>query len=257
MATFTVTLDTVNYLTAYAVDAVEIRWLKKDGTGPLALVPGRPGCTTLTPTPGQKVFTCQTDFTAADTGVQTFYAFVKAKLFGVTVPLLLEIGPNAVATVRVGTALASTFTALAAGTFHSCGLTSAGAAHCWGLNGEGQLGDGTRNPSTIPVAVQGGLVFTALTAGVVHSCGLTSAGAAHCWGRNDQGQLGDGTTTTPRLTPVAVQGGLVFTALTAGFIHTCGLTSAGAAHCWGNNDFGQVGDGTTIQRLTPVAVIRP
>ena len=99
-------------------------------------------------------------------------------------------------------------------------------------------------------------MFTALTAGGQFTCGLSSAGAAYCWGYNFYGQLGDGTTTN-RLTPAAVQGGLVFTALTAGDTYACGLTSAGVAYCWGNNQYGDLGDGTSTQRVTPVAVVRP
>ena len=85
------------------------------------------------------------------------------------------------------------FTAIAAGNGHNCGLTSAGAAFCWGGNDYGQLGDGTTTNQTTPVAVMGGLIFTSVTAGGSHSCGLTSVGAAYCWGFNTSGNLGDGT----------------------------------------------------------------
>ena len=68
------------------------------------------------------------------------------------------------------------------------------------------------------------------------------------------GQLGDGT-YTQRLTPVAVHGGLVFSSLTAGYVHTCGLTTGGAAYCWGYNAYGQLGDGTTTNRSVPTRVI--
>jgi alpha-tubulin suppressor-like RCC1 family protein len=145
------------------------------------------------------------------------------------------------------------FTSLTAGNAHTCGLTTMGKAHCWGYNVDGQLGDGTTTNRLAPVAVQSALVFTVLAGGNdQHTCGLTNVGAAYCWGFNEYGSLGDGTTTT-RLTPVAVEGGLVFTALTTGN-HSCGLTNAGAAYCWGFNDSGQLGDGTTTRRLSPVAV---
>ena len=97
------------------------------------------------------------------------------------------------------------------------------------------------------------LVPRSIMAGDFHGCALTSAGAAYCWGNNRDGQLGDGTTTN-RLTPTAMIGGLAFTTLVAGDFHSCGLTSAGAAYCWGYNEYGQLGDGTTTNRLTPTVV---
>src|SRR5664280_2963796 len=69
--------------------------------------------------------------------------------------------------------------------------------------------------------------------GYAHTCALAPSGQAYCWGRHASGQLGDGSGTN-RLTPVAVQqGGVTFTSITAGAYYTCGLTSAGAAYCWG------------------------
>jgi alpha-tubulin suppressor-like RCC1 family protein len=148
-----------------------------------------------------------------------------------------------------------TFTSIIAGNVHTCGLTGAGQAWCWGYNAYGQLGDTTTTDRHTPVAVQqGGVTFASITTGAWHTCGLTSAGAAYCWGYNGNGQLGDNT-TTQSLTPVAVQqGGVTFTSITGGFDHTCGLTSAGAAYCWGYNVYGQLGDNTTADRHTPVAV---
>ena len=98
-----------------------------------------------------------------------------------------------------------TFTTISAGIYHSCGLTSGGAAYCWGYNDFGRLGDGTTSNRTSPVAVAGGLVFRAISAKSYGTCGITTDGATYCWGRNDFGQLGDGTTTN-RSTPVAVLG---------------------------------------------------
>src|SRR5450759_3592960 len=148
-----------------------------------------------------------------------------------------------------------TFSSITAGLTYTCGLTSAGAAWCWGDNGQGRLGDNTTTERHLPVAVQqGGVTFTSITGGADHTCGLTSAGAAYCWGINWAGQLGDNT-TTERDVPTAVQQGPVtFSSITASYYHTCGLTSAGAAWCWGGNWYGELGDNTTTSRSAPVAV---
>jgi alpha-tubulin suppressor-like RCC1 family protein len=141
---------------------------------------------------------------------------------------------------------------------HTCGVVAGGVAYCWGDNEQGQLGTGSADfdPHPLPMAVSGALAFVSLTAGLgSHTCGLLGSGAAYCWGENTFGALGDGS-TTPRATPVPVSGGLVFTALKAGgFIgHTCALTDGGSGYCWGENERGQVGDGSTTDRLSPSPV---
>jgi len=147
-----------------------------------------------------------------------------------------------------------TLASVSPGTTHSCALTPNGAAWCWGRNAEGQLGNGTNSPSLVPVSVAGSLVFTRLQVGTAHTCGLTASGAAYCWGGNLEGELGDGTNSS-RNTPVAVAGNVAFASLGGdGAFHTCGLTSSGAAYCWGFNPFGSLGDGSTTDRWTPVPV---
>jgi alpha-tubulin suppressor-like RCC1 family protein len=147
-----------------------------------------------------------------------------------------------------------TFQQLIAGLYHTCGLTPSGEAYCWGHNSAGQLGDETRAARTSPVAVTGGLTFQQLAGGAWHSCGLTPSGEAYCWGSNGAGQVGDGTNDNSYMAPVAVTGGLTFQQLAGGGWHSCGLTQSGEAYCWGWNESGELGDGTTTQRLTPVAV---
>jgi alpha-tubulin suppressor-like RCC1 family protein len=144
---------------------------------------------------------------------------------------------------------------IAAGEGLTCAVTSAGGAECWGSNGHGELGDGTRTDRHVPVAVTGlaGGV-RAIAVGEALTCALTIGGAVKCWGYNRYGEVGDGT-TTDRHTPVAVTGltGGV-TAIAVGYLHGCALTTAGGVQCWGYNGFGQVGDGTTNDRRVPVMV---
>jgi alpha-tubulin suppressor-like RCC1 family protein len=158
-----------------------------------------------------------------------------------------------------------TYSSVAAGGAHTCALSEAGAAFCWGRGESGQLGipvptttcmtDGGPFPcSMVPVAVSGGLTFAELAAGGAHTCGLVSDGTAYCWGNNGAGQLGDNT-YTHRSSPVPVVTELKFVSLDAGAQHTCGLTSDGTAYCWALNGRGELGDGTTTTSTIPVAVI--
>lgn len=146
--------------------------------------------------------------------------------------------------------------AVGAGLISACALTASGAAYCWGDNGVGALGDGTTTSSAEPVAVAGGHSFTKLAVGVDFACGLTGGGQAYCWGTDQLGQLGDGpgsveSCATPAgtsqcsTTPTAVAGGLTFTDIVAGETFACGLTAAGAVHCWGEDEMGQLGDGAS------------
>jgi alpha-tubulin suppressor-like RCC1 family protein len=142
---------------------------------------------------------------------------------------------------------------------HTCGLDTNGQAYCWGDNQSGQLGIGTADfdPHSVPVPVSGGLTFAAVTAGLdLHSCGFTALGVAYCWGRNTFGALGNRSRKDSAV-PVAVAGNLSFDQLIAGgfFGHTCGFIGSGAAFCWGHNERGQVGDGTTRNRFVPTAVL--
>lgn len=139
---------------------------------------------------------------------------------------------------------------------HSCALREDGAVLCWGGNEVGQLGDGSQGDSNTPVAVQGlaGPVAS-LALGNQHSCALTRAGAVQCWGSNALLQLGSENFGEGQLQPVTVPGldaGVV--EIAAGEEHSCARRVAGEVRCWGRNDIGQAGDGTTLATLAPTAV---
>ncbi len=145
--------------------------------------------------------------------------------------------------------------AVAGGVSHTCGVTTANVAYCWGQGADGQLGTGTSVDQPSPVAVSGGLLFQTVVAGWHHSCGLTPGGSAYCWGANGRGELGDGTNTNSNV-PVLVSGGLVFQSITATTsLHTCGLTASGAAYCWGHGPYGQLGNSARADRNTPQLVV--
>ena len=144
---------------------------------------------------------------------------------------------------------------IVAGATHKCGLTVSGGVRCWGYNYYGQLGDNTKTARSTPgdvAGLAGGVV--AIAVGNSHTCALTAGGGVKCWGYNFYGQLGDNSTAN-RLAPVDVQGlGTGVSAIAAGLLHTCALTASGGVKCWGYNSDGELGDGTTIQRLAPVDV---
>lgn len=143
------------------------------------------------------------------------------------------------------------------GRTHACARRGDGTLSCWGQNRSGQLGDGTfalrAQPVTPPVQD-----VIALAAGANHTCAITRAAALWCWGSNDKGQLGIPAErsivwalSTPRMVLASVA------EVAAGADHTCARTLDGAVWCWGRNDVGQLGDGTTTQRLTPTRVTLP
>ncbi len=146
------------------------------------------------------------------------------------------------------------FASVSSASDHSCGVTLAGAAYCWGLNGRGELGNGGTANSATPVAVRGGLRFATVSAGPSFTCAVTTAGAAYCWGYNGDGELGSGSTAISSSTPTAVSGGLTFTAVASGAFGNCALTTTGAAYCWGADNYGQLGIGSFSPSSVPVAV---
>jgi alpha-tubulin suppressor-like RCC1 family protein len=144
---------------------------------------------------------------------------------------------------------------IAAGPTHTCALSLAGKAYCWGDGKTGQLGTGLTDQRLTPTPVSTSLKFRQIVVGQNFSCALTEAGAAYCWGENSRGRVGDGTTFS-RLAPTAVAGSHVFASLTAGDTHACGLTTTGIALCWGYDVAGELGtQGVALH--TADAVLEP
>jgi alpha-tubulin suppressor-like RCC1 family protein len=149
------------------------------------------------------------------------------------------------------------FREVSAGSLRTCGV--ADVAYCWGSNLFGQVGAGTEWPRHLkPTAVAGGLRFSHVSAGLSQSCGVATSGRAWCWGNNFGGNLGDGTFNDSSV-PVAVTGTRTWLEVrpSANASHNCGVTVAGRAFCWGSNRSGELGDGTTEGRSSPVPVVAP
>ena len=165
------------------------------------------------------------------------------------------------------TGLTSQVTGLAVGGYHTCALTSSGHVRCWGRNYSGQLGIGATDynahstPATVTLSLGGEPLsgVTAIAANFEHTCALVTGGEMRCWGSNDYGNLGNGTLTdsaSPVTVTVSLNGPPLsgIASITAGLQHTCGLTTGGRIQCWGDNYWGQLGNGTLIDSPSPVTV---
>ena len=150
---------------------------------------------------------------------------------------------------------------------HTCGLTFAGEAYCWGFNEFGQLGSGNADDSSTPRLVGGGRTWVALDVGFSHTCGIVPDGSAYCWGRNHFGQLGVGDSVGGgnQTLPFPMAGEITWVSLNLGGYFGCGLQAqTDAAFCWGYNGSWQLGgtapddcadEGTTTNcALSPFAV---
>jgi alpha-tubulin suppressor-like RCC1 family protein len=181
----------------------------------------------------------------------------------------LGLGPNAgpMSTTPVQVSVPGGFKSLpndlAVGVHHSCAISADSKLWCWGLNDHGQLGDGTTNSSAMPVQVQPPGTDPFNQVWVSPSGGFTCATAGYqtyCWGRNDRGQLGDGTTTehhapTTQVILPEASGNVTQYQIAVGENHACsfiqGIKNSMWFRCWGANDHGQIGDGTTVDRPVP------
>jgi alpha-tubulin suppressor-like RCC1 family protein len=153
------------------------------------------------------------------------------------------------------------FSSLSLESQHACGVTMGGPAFCWGDEGQGRLGHGGAAALSssfgyaVPTPVAGEVAFAQVSAGRAHSCALATGGAAWCWGESAEAQTGIGARSPNPLAPRLVVGGLRFAAVDAGTAHSCGVTTDGAAYCWGSNLNGALGSGTAVERAdSPVPV---
>lgn len=152
------------------------------------------------------------------------------------------------------------------GANHTCAITTLGKGYCWGSNTYGSLGNNSTTNSSVPVAIDDSGVLSGKTlknifAGNNYTCAIASDGIAYCWGKNNLGQLGDGTFVN-KLVPTAISMSgalagkrLLSMAASGGAEHTCAIASDQRAYCWGSNGSGQLGNNSTINSSTPVAVV--
>ena len=156
-----------------------------------------------------------------------------------------------------------TATQISAGTYHACALLDNGSVSCWGRNEDGQIGIGsTVSPQSSPVTalLPSGRTATQVECGAYHACALLDNSSISCWGQNEDGQIGTGGSgadvTTP--TTVTLPSGRTATKVAAGGWFSCALLDNASISCWGQNDDGEMGIGSTVSdQLTPVTALLP
>lgn len=143
---------------------------------------------------------------------------------------------------------------VAAGETHVCAQKTDDTLWCWGRAQYGQRGDDENWYKPTPQAVAGDAAWQSYSTAFWHGCGIQDDQSLWCWGRNNDGQLGQGTVSASENMPQPVQEGATWSQVTIGKQHSCGLQSNGTLWCWGDNDFGQVGNGTTLRSTLPSQV---
>lgn len=152
------------------------------------------------------------------------------------------------------------FVSISAG-LPSCGIIPSGVAYCWGGGPVPELGiKSSVDRLDRPILLSSDITFESIAPGAFFACGIASGGVLYCWGYNRYGQVGDGSTENSDV-PKPIAPGLKFTMVTAGGNefsgHTCGITTDSRTLCWGDNRQGQLGDGSSVQKLRPVVVTQP
>ncbi|HWM20536.1 MAG TPA: hypothetical protein VNO51_12670 [Ilumatobacteraceae bacterium] len=155
----------------------------------------------------------------------------------------------------------TTAVSITSGDAHSCALLANGTIQCWGVNFSAELGDGTVASPDSPTPIQVVGINNARSINVGpgghHTCAALTDGRVKCWGWNEFGQLGDGTRITYRgIEPGAVGGIDNAVSVSAGYTHSCAVLANGTVKCWGDNRFGQLGDGGTVSWApAPLSVV--
>ncbi len=165
-----------------------------------------------------------------------------ARVFTVAAIGLLVLATNCLCAQRI-----------AGGLKFTAAIKSDGSMWAWGLNENGQLGDGTLAERLSPAQIAAGSAWAAVAAGASHTVAIRSDGTLWAWGLNSNGQVGDGT-TADRDVPVQIGSATNWRSLAAGGDHTVGLRTDGTLWTWGSNSNGQLGDGTTVDRLNPTQI---
>ena len=144
---------------------------------------------------------------------------------------------------------------ISSGAAHTCAVRDTGSVSCWGRNQFGQLGDGAKIDRARPSAVRALHDAVQVSAGAAHTCARRATDSVVCWGSGRDGRLGAGRVTPEELEPVVVSGLADVAEVAAGGAHTCARRWDGTVACWGDNRFGQLGDGTTTARRAPTEVL--
>ena len=148
-----------------------------------------------------------------------------------------------------------TWTQVATGAAHSCGILDDGTLWCWGNNSSGRLGDGTTTQRNQPTRVAGDGVWTQVNAGGQHTCGIQEDGSLWCWGRNNEKQVDPTSGSSINYaSPHQIGSDTDWVSVAAGAEHTCALTGANTLYCWGENSDQQLGTGTPVDDRTRVEI---
>jgi alpha-tubulin suppressor-like RCC1 family protein len=135
------------------------------------------------------------------------------------------------------------FVSVSVGERFTCAVTSADQLYCWGRGDSGQLGNSDSTDVHIPTPVSGELDFSSVSAGTTHTCGVTTTSEPYCWGDASFGKLGNGSDVGISTIPLLVQEDFAVSSVAVGTGHTCAVTTANQAYCWGDGDFGKLGNG--------------